>query len=82
MRPGRAAHRRAAWTGCRAWPAGRARSTELPGGLTNRNYKVTTPDGSFVARTWAGGGDLLAINRDHEYRNSVIAARGRRRRAR
>ena len=24
--------------------------TELPGGLTNRNYKVTTPDGSFVAR--------------------------------
>jgi thiamine kinase-like enzyme len=49
---------------------------ELPGGLTNRNYKVTTPDGSFVARTWAGGGgDLLAINRDHEYVNSVIAAR-------
>ncbi len=24
--------------------------TELPGGLTNRNYKVTTPDGAFVAR--------------------------------
>jgi thiamine kinase-like enzyme len=49
---------------------------ELAGGLTNRNYKVTTPDGSFVARTWAGAdGDLLAINRDHEYANSVIAAR-------
>ena len=49
---------------------------ELAGGLTNRNYKVTTPDGSFVARTWAGaGGDLLAIDRDHEYANSVIAAR-------
>src|ERR1035437_10291998 len=49
---------------------------ELPGGLTNHNYKVTTPGGSFVARTWAGGGgDLLAINRDHEYVNSVIAAR-------
>ena len=49
---------------------------ELAGGLTNRNYKVTTPHGSFVARTWAGaGGDLLAINRDHEYANSVIAAR-------
>jgi thiamine kinase-like enzyme len=48
---------------------------ELPGGLTNRNYKVTTPGGVFVARIWAeGGGDLLAINRDHEYRNSVIAA--------
>ena len=55
--------------------------TELPGGLTNRNYKVTTPAGTFVARRWgapAGGPgpglDLLAINRDHEHRNSVIAA--------
>jgi thiamine kinase-like enzyme len=47
--------------------------TELPGGLTNRNYKVTTPDGSFVARVWSHG-DLLAINRDHEYHNSVAAA--------
>jgi thiamine kinase-like enzyme len=46
---------------------------ELPGGLTNRNYKVTTPDGSFVARIWSRG-DLLAINRDHEYHNSVAAA--------
>jgi thiamine kinase-like enzyme len=46
---------------------------ELPGGLTNRNYKVTTPDGSFVARVWSRG-DLLAINRDHEYHNSVAAA--------
>ena len=26
--------------------------TPLPGGLTNRNYKVTTPDGCFVARVW------------------------------
>jgi thiamine kinase-like enzyme len=51
--------------------------TELPGGLTNRNYKVVTPDGAFVARRWAppGRAGLLAINRDHEHRNSVIAAR-------
>ena len=48
--------------------------TELPGGLTNRNYKVTTPDGSFVARISAGGSELLAIDRDCEYRNSVTAA--------
>ncbi len=47
---------------------------ELPGGLTNRNYKVTTPDGIFVARVSSAGGDLLAIDRDHEYRNSVTAA--------
>jgi thiamine kinase-like enzyme len=45
----------------------------LPGGLTNRNYKVTTPHGTFVARVWSPG-NLLAINRDHEHRNSVAAA--------
>ena len=48
--------------------------TELPGGLTNHNYKVSTPDGAFVARVWSGGGELLAIDRDYEYHNSVAAA--------
>jgi thiamine kinase-like enzyme len=48
--------------------------TVLPGGLTNQNFKVATPDGVFVARVFSDGGDLLAINRDHEYRNSLIAA--------
>src|SRR5260370_2307752 len=47
---------------------------DLPGGLTNRNYKVTTPDGTFVARISSGGSELLAIDRDCEYRNSVTAA--------
>ena len=47
---------------------------ELPGGLTNRNYKVSTARGAFVARVWQPGGELLAIDREHEYRNSVIAA--------
>ena len=47
---------------------------ELPGGLTNRNYKVTTPDGTFVARLSEAGTELLAIDRDREHRNSVIAA--------
>jgi thiamine kinase-like enzyme len=47
---------------------------ELPGGLTNRNYQVITPDGAFVARISSGGGELLAIDRDCEYRNSVTAA--------
>src|SRR3984893_16448185 len=47
---------------------------ELSGGLTNRNYQVTTPDGTFVARLSSGGGELLAIDRDCEYRNSVTAA--------
>jgi len=48
--------------------------SELPGGLTNRNFKVTTPDGAFVARVFADEGGLLAIDREHEYRNSLIAA--------
>jgi thiamine kinase-like enzyme len=46
----------------------------LPGGLTNRNYKVTTPAGVFVARVFSDGGELLAIDRENEYRNSLIAA--------
>jgi thiamine kinase-like enzyme len=55
--------------------AGRPRTVEeLPGGLTNRNYKVTTPDGTFVARLSEQGTALLAIDRDCEYRNSVTAA--------
>jgi thiamine kinase-like enzyme len=48
--------------------------TQLPGGLTNRNYKVATPGGTYVARVWSSGG-FLAIDREHEYRNSVAAAR-------
>ena len=48
--------------------------SELSGGLTNRNYKVTTPEGAFVARISSGGSELLAIDRDCEYRNSVSAA--------
>jgi thiamine kinase-like enzyme len=46
----------------------------LPGGLTNQNFKVTTPDGVFVARVFSDGADLLAIDRDCEYQNSLIAA--------
>src|ERR1700688_1493034 len=48
--------------------------SELSGGLTNRNYKVTTPDGTSVARVSSVGGELLAIDRDCESRNSVTAA--------
>jgi thiamine kinase-like enzyme len=47
--------------------------TELSGGLTNRNYKVTTPDGTYVVRISGGATGALAIDRDNEYRNSIIA---------
>ncbi|HUZ52692.1 MAG TPA: choline/ethanolamine kinase family protein [Streptosporangiaceae bacterium] len=48
--------------------------TELPGGLTNRNFKITTVNGALVARVASGGSELLAIDRANEYRNSVRAA--------
>jgi thiamine kinase-like enzyme len=48
--------------------------TELPGGLTNRNFKISTINGTFVARVASGGGELLAIDRQNEYRNSMRAA--------
>lgn len=54
--------------------AGRRKVTELPGGLTNRNFKITTPNGTVVARVASGGSELLAIDREHEYANSVRAA--------
>ncbi len=55
--------------------AGRPRTVaELPGGLTNRNFKVSTGNGTFVARVASGGSELLAIDRQNEYRNSVRAA--------
>ena len=47
---------------------------ELSGGLTNRNLKITTPDGDVVARLSTPESALLAIDRDHEHANSVAAA--------
>ncbi len=47
---------------------------ELPGGLTNRNLKVSTPDGTVVVRIPTSGPGLLGIDRDHEHANSVAAA--------
>jgi thiamine kinase-like enzyme len=52
----------------------RQQVSALAGGLTNLNFKVTTGRGSFVARLWSDGGDLLGIDREHEYRNSLLAA--------
>jgi thiamine kinase-like enzyme len=47
---------------------------DLPGGLTNRNLKVTNPDGMCVVRIPAAGPGLLGIDRDAEHANSVAAA--------
>lgn len=47
---------------------------ELPGGLTNRNLKVTTSTGTYVARLSSPDSSLLAIDREAEHVNSVAAA--------
>ncbi len=48
--------------------------SDLSGGLTNRNLKVTTPDGVYVARLSSPESALLAIDRTAEHANSVAAA--------
>ena len=54
--------------------AGRPRHLEdLPGGLTNRNIKVTTASGVYVARCSDPGSNLLGIDRDNEHYNSKAA---------
>ncbi len=57
-------------------PASRRPRTveDLPGGLTNRNLKVTNGDGVCVVRIPAEGPGLLGIDREHEYANSVAAS--------
>jgi thiamine kinase-like enzyme len=56
--------------------AGRPRTVDaLPGGLTNRNYKISTPEGTYVLRhSNPSTSDELAVDRVAEYENSVRAA--------
>jgi thiamine kinase-like enzyme len=46
----------------------------LDGGITNRNYRVSTPHGDFVVRLSDAESALLSIDRDNEYLNSMGAA--------
>jgi thiamine kinase-like enzyme len=47
----------------------------LPGGLTNKNFKVSTPSGTYVLRrSTPSSSDELAVDRRAEYENSVRAA--------
>ena len=46
---------------------------ELSGGLTNRNVKITTPDGVYVARCTDTATNMLGIDRDREHYNSKAA---------
>jgi thiamine kinase-like enzyme len=52
-----------------------AQSVEpLTGGLTNTNYKVTSPAGCFVVRISGKDTSLLAIDRENEVHNTIAAA--------
>jgi thiamine kinase-like enzyme len=46
----------------------------LAGGLTNTNYKVTTPGGRYVVRIAGKDTGLLAVDRANEAHNTIAAA--------
>jgi thiamine kinase-like enzyme len=52
-----------------------AQSVEpLTGGLTNTNYKVSSPAGCYVVRISGKDTSLLAIDRENEVHNTIAAA--------
>ena len=55
--------------------AGPREVVELSGGLTNRNFKVTTAGGRFVARCTDTSTNFLEIDRDQEHYNTCAAER-------
>ena len=54
--------------------SGRVLVEELSGGLTNRNFKVVTPDATYVVRWSSSDASLLGIDRDAEHHNTRAAA--------
>ena len=48
--------------------------TELSGGLTNRNLAIESDGTKYVARISSNSSDLLNINREDEYKNTILAA--------
>src|SRR5512146_2317950 len=46
----------------------------LTGGLTNTNYKVTSPSGCYVVRISGKDTSLLAVDRENEVHNTIAAA--------
>jgi thiamine kinase-like enzyme len=46
----------------------------LTGGLTNTNFKVTTPTGTYAVRIAGTGTGLLSIDRENEVHNTIAAA--------
>ena len=50
------------------------RVSSIEGGMTNRNYRVTTAVGDYVVRVSVRDTGELGIDRDNEHHNSLLAA--------
>lgn len=48
--------------------------TALPGGITNRNYRIDIAGEAFVVRVGIPGAEVLGIDREREYRCLVAAS--------
>lgn len=59
----------------RLWPGAPVALEELSGGLTNLNYKATTPGGTYAIRLFCRHSELLAIDRKVEWAAGSMAAR-------
>ena len=58
----------------RVWPGRKATIEVLGGGITNRNFKVTLDDGTYVLRIGGKDTELLGIDRRVEHEASLAAA--------
>ncbi len=58
----------------RIWPGEQARVEVLGGGITNHNFRVDVPQGSYVLRIAGRDTHLLGIDRAVEYEASLAAA--------
>jgi len=58
----------------RLWPDAEVEVQRLGGGITNHNFKVDTPGGSYVLRVAGRDTELLGIDRAVEYEAALAAA--------
>lgn len=57
-----------------AWHGREVRAAPLTGGLTNTNYRVEVDGTPYVVRIPGASTDMLSVNRQHEYHNTLAAA--------
>ena len=56
------------------WHGRDVRAAPLTGGLTNTNYRVEVDGTPYVVRIPGASTDMLSVNRQHEYHNTLAAA--------